>query len=112
MKIGLTISCEIITKLLPKSFVPATKIGESTNSIFEYYFAWKIYTLAHQTIFIQKSKFTSHKQYSLGLTFSRIPKKIIQTKYTTSFFTLSEKKRLTNFQNKQQQITFSIYRKF
>ena len=63
----------------------ATKIGKSTTNILISYFSKNIITLWHikVTICRQKNKFTSHKQYSFGLTFLEIQRRFIQTKYTT-----------------------------
>ena len=49
---------------------------------------------------MEKNKFISHKQYLFGLLFSGNPKKDYTdwSSYTTSFFTLSEMKQLTNLQ--------------
>ena len=61
------------------------------------------------TIYIQ---FTSQKliclKYSFGLIFSQNPNRTQQTKHNTSFFTLSEMKRLTNLRKQQLQKTFSL----
>ena len=46
--------------------------------------------------YMSKIKFTFHTQYSFGRFFSIKAKKTYKTKYTSSSFTVSESKRLTN----------------
>ena len=61
-----------------KLFLSATKIGEITTKILNCYFLKYIYTLRHQANYLHiKNKFTSHKQYSIGLIFSGNLKKVI-----------------------------------
>ena len=63
----------------------ASKIGKNTTNILTCYFSKWIFTLGHQTkyLHIEKTKFTSHKQYLFGLPFSRNAKK---THTDQSFF--------------------------
>ena len=75
-------------------FVTATKIGENTTNILNYFFQNK-FALCHikPNIYKSKTKFASHKQYLLSLLHSRNSKK---TDVYYTFFTVSEKKQLTN----------------
>ena len=88
-------SNEIITKII---FVSITKIGRRKhNEHFKVLF-FRAY-LTHQTYYLHTQKESnSHNQCSFGLMFSWNLKKSKQTKYTLSFFTLSEKKRLSSIQ--------------
>ena len=72
--------------------MPATKIGENTTSILNYYFSFQVYTSIHQTNYlVMENKFTSYKQYSFFLIFSRFLKKShtdhIYYKFNKCFFT-------------------------
>ena len=64
---------------------------QKDNRHFELLFSMIIYTLAHET------------SIHLFLSSGEIHRRVIQTKYTASFVTLSEKKRLTNLQKYQLQ---------
>ena len=81
-----------------------------------------MYSLAHQfKHYMQKTKFTTHKQYLCCLLFSRNVKTNVQTRvyyyflYSLSLalslslsLSLSEKKRLANLQMQVQQQSFSL----
>ena len=72
--------------------MPATKIGENTTSILNYYFSFQVYTSIHQTNYlVMENKFTSYKQYSFFLIFSGNLKKShtdhIYYKFNKCFFT-------------------------
>ena len=67
---------------------------QKDNRHFELLFSMIIYTLAHET------------SIHLFLSSGEIHRRVIQTKYTASFVTLSEKKRLTNLQKYQLQKNF------
>ena len=87
----------------------ATKIGENTTSILSPAFHDK-FILQHIKITIQKNEFTSHKHY---LFWYYLLLKSRENSYKPSilqfFFTLSEKKRLTNLQNWQLQKPFDVH---
>ena len=79
-----------------KLFVSTTKIGKNTTNILKLLF---FVTFCHikPNIYIQKTKFASHKQYLFLLLISRNEKKDFNwPKYTTHFLTFSGKKRPTN----------------
>ena len=75
----------------------ATKIGENTTTVTIFHEKCTLWHIT-LTIYIHKNKFTSHKKYSFGLSFSGIPKKSRTDQVYIKFFTLFEKKRLTNLQ--------------
>ena len=69
----------------------ATKIGENTTSILNYYFSFQVYTSIHRTNYlVMQNKFTSYKQYSFFLIFSGNLKKShtdhIYHKFNKCFF--------------------------
>ena len=62
-------------KIITASYFCATKISKNTIGIWNYILFFMINLHIKLTLYIQKNKFTSDKQYSFGLIFSESPKK-------------------------------------